>query len=177
MFVLTSIPRRVTTDIVFPYFCVTSQLSMPDIFNFISGRYVCMNCKLTRHIVVRNMRPGIYIEFGGCGIQFIIQCTMMYLTYCLSCRLRGDPCRRYQHPFIQITVWWNFHDDVMKWKQFPRYWPFVRGIHRSPVDPPHKGQWRGAMVFSLIYVWTNIWAKTIGRPVIWDAIAIIMTSL
>ena len=24
-----------------------------------------------------------------------------------------------------------------------RYWPFVRGIHRSPVNSPHKGQWRG----------------------------------
>ena len=23
------------------------------------------------------------------------------------------------------------HDDVIKWKHFPRYWPFVRGIHRS----------------------------------------------
>ena len=36
------------------------------------------------------------------------------------------------------------HDDVNKWKHFPRYWPFVRGIHRSPVNSPHKGQWRGA---------------------------------
>ena len=27
------------------------------------------------------------------------------------------------------------HDDVIKWKHFPRYWPFVRGIHRSPVTP------------------------------------------
>ena len=35
------------------------------------------------------------------------------------------------------------HDDVIKWKHFPRYWPFVRGIHRSPVISPHKGQWRG----------------------------------
>ena len=26
------------------------------------------------------------------------------------------------------------HDDVIKWKYFPRYWPFVRGIHRSPVN-------------------------------------------
>ena len=25
------------------------------------------------------------------------------------------------------------HDDVIKWKHFPRYWPFVRGIHRPPV--------------------------------------------
>ena len=27
----------------------------------------------------------------------------------------------------------DHHDDVIKWKHFPRYWPFVRGIHRSPV--------------------------------------------
>ena len=33
---------------------------------------------------------------------------------------------------------------------FSRYWPFVRGIHRSPVVSPHKGQWRGALMFSLI---------------------------
>ena len=33
------------------------------------------------------------------------------------------------------------HNDVNKWKHFPRYWPFMRGIHRSPVDFPHKGQW------------------------------------
>ena len=42
------------------------------------------------------------------------------------------------------------HDDVIKWKHFPRYWPFVQGIHRSPVNTPHKGQWRGALMFTLI---------------------------
>ena len=47
------------------------------------------------------------------------------------------------------------HDDVIKWKHFPRNWPFVRGIHRSPVNSPHKGQWRGALMFSLIFVWIN----------------------
>ena len=31
----------------------------------------------------------------------------------------------------------------------------MRGIHRSPVNSPHKGQWRGALMFSLIYVWIN----------------------
>ena len=30
-----------------------------------------------------------------------------------------------------------YHDDVIKWKYFARYWPFVRGIHRSPVNSPH----------------------------------------
>ena len=47
------------------------------------------------------------------------------------------------------------HDDVIKWKHFPRNWPLVRGIHRSPVNSPHKGQWRGALMFSLICVWIN----------------------
>ena len=51
------------------------------------------------------------------------------------------------------------HDDVIKWKHFPRYWPFVRGIYRSPVNSPHKGQWRGALIFSLICVWINGWVN------------------
>ena len=39
------------------------------------------------------------------------------------------------------------HDDVIKWKHFPCYWPFVRGIHRSPVNSPPKGQGRRALMF------------------------------
>ena len=38
---------------------------------------------------------------------------------------------------------------------FPRYWPFVMGIHLSPVDSPQKDRWRGALMFSLISAWTN----------------------
>ena len=51
------------------------------------------------------------------------------------------------------------HDDVIKCKHFPRYWPFVRGIHRSPVDSLHKGQWRGALMLYLICAWANGWAN------------------
>ena len=60
------------------------------------------------------------------------------------------------------------HYDVIKWKHFPRNWPFVRGIHRSPVNSPHKGQWRGALMFSLhkrlsrqSWGW---WFKTLSCP-------------
>ena len=49
------------------------------------------------------------------------------------------------------------HDDVIKWKHSPRHWPFVRGIHRFPVNSLNKGQWRGALMFSLICVWINGW--------------------
>ena len=60
--------------------------------------------------------------------------------------------------YFILLVFWR-HDDVIKWKNFPRYWPFVRGIHRSPVNSPHKGQWRGALMFSLMYVWINGWVN------------------
>ena len=66
-------------------------------------------------------------------------------------RLRGSSQR------AQLTL--TNHDDVIKWKHLPRYWPFVRGIHRSPVNSPHKGQWHGALMFSLICVWINGWVK------------------
>ena len=51
------------------------------------------------------------------------------------------------------------YDDVIKWKHFPRYWPFVRGIHRSLVNSPHKVQWCGALMFSLICAWINGWVN------------------
>ena len=52
-----------------------------------------------------------------------------------------------------------FHDDVIKWNHFPRYWPFVRGVHRLLVNSPHKGQWRGALMFSLICAWISGWVN------------------
>ena len=57
------------------------------------------------------------------------------------------------------VIWISLHDDVIKWKHFPRYWPFVRAIHRSPVNSPHKSQWRGALMFSLICAWINVWVN------------------
>ena len=51
--------------------------------------------------------------------------------------------------------WKSLHYDVIKWKHFSRNWPYVRGIHRSPVNSPHKGQWCGPLMFSLIFAWIN----------------------
>ena len=51
------------------------------------------------------------------------------------------------------------HDDVIKWKHFPRFWPFVRVIHRSLVNSPYKGQWRGALKFLWSAPWINGWVN------------------
>ena len=68
------------------------------------------------------------------------------------------PYTVYSRRMINISVA-PLHDDVIKWKPFPRYWPFVRGIHRSPLTSPHKGQWRGALIISSICAWINSWVN------------------
>ena len=50
-------------------------------------------------------------------------------------------------------------DDVIKWEHFPCCWPFVRGIHRFPMNSPHKGQWHGALMFSLTCARMNDWVN------------------
>ena len=52
-------------------------------------------------------------------------------------------------------AWWRHQME----KKIPWYWPFVPGIHRSPVNSPHKDQWRGALMFSLICTWINSWVN------------------
>ena len=61
---------------------------------------------------------------------------------------------------IVIRAWICAHNDVIKWKHFPRYWSFVRGIHRWPVISPHNDQWRGALMFSLSCASINGWVNT-----------------
>ena len=93
------------------------------------------------------------------GVQFYFclkTSTYMYIVMVANVQRHKGP--EHQH-------WWHCpnhpgilrFDDVIKWKHFPRYWPFVRGIHRLPVNSPHKDQWRGALMFSLI--WTKSWAN------------------
>ena len=72
--------------------------------------------------------------------------------------------------------WWSNGDETSLWTVFfaklaNEWWrnqmetfsallAFVRGIHRSPVNSPHKGQWRGALMFSLICAWINGWVNS-----------------
>ena len=57
-----------------------------------------------------------------------------------------------------FQIYLLYHDDVIKWKHFSHYWLFVRGIHQSLVNSPHKGHWRRVMIF-FIFTWTNVWVN------------------
>ena len=106
--------------------------------------------------------PKQYIFFfffgggGGGGGGGNVDNTI-YLYHAGLCHWHWDNCMMYYILFSRIIeqYWyrWTVHDIVIKWKHFPHYWPFVWGIHRSPVNIPHKGQWHRALMFSLISAW------------------------
>ena len=58
--------------------------------------------------------------------------------------------------FSPVThcAWWRHQMET-----FSAFLALYGGIHRSPVNSPHRGQWRGALKFSLIYARTNCWAN------------------
>ena len=94
---------------------------------------------------------SIFIQENACEIVF---CKMAYI-HCIWSRPQWVKVLK----ISKTTKVLDNHDDVIKWKHFPRYWLFLRGIHWSPVNSPHKGQWRGALMLSLICAWINRWVN------------------
>ena len=109
---------------------------------------------------------------NGCILFFFISLYKYYITNMFAWRISASHANIMTRQMLILKqniekcinfneenmAAWN-HDDVIKWKHISRNWPFVRGIHRGPVNSPHKGQWREAFVFSLICVWINGWVK------------------
>ena len=76
-----------------------------------------------------------------------------YLSVCIVCEDCALQYCSVGYQFCNVTgqySLWRYiklHNDVIKWKYFPRYWPFVRGIHG---EFPIQRQWRGTLMFTLI---------------------------
>ena len=98
-------------------------------------------------------RPAVHPENYSNNFRFVVFFFFFFFWYSLiSLESLIGPS-----PIITTVAAW--HDDVIKWKHFPLYWPVVRGNHRSLMNSPHKGQWRGALMFSLFCVWINSWVN------------------
>ena len=117
------------------------------IYIYIYIYYIYIHIWIDRYFMVYyGMLKGAHLA----SPQYFNSCSLMFMVYKIICL---------NHTWHYRYVWSHTQDDVMKCKHFPRYWPFVRGIHRSPVNSPHNGQWRGALIFSLICVWINGWVN------------------
>ena len=91
-----------------------------------------------------------------------LECMHSSILSCLRGQgLQSDDELYHKYSYLAKRV---FEDETTTcWRHqmatFPLYWPFVRGIHRSPVNSHHKGQWRGALMFPLICAWINRWVN------------------
>ena len=63
------------------------------------------------------------------------------------------------------------HDDFIKWKHFPRNWPFVWGIHRSGEFPTQRPVTRSFDVFFDLHLNKRLswhswgwWFETVSHP-------------
>ena len=99
-----------------------------------------MWCKIYRMWNLLNSR-----KVHGSKKVGVCKCLWICVTYTKTNKILDEWC----------------HDDVIKWKHFPRHWPLWGGggIHRSPVNSPHKGQWGRALIFSMICASTNGWVN------------------
>ena len=90
-----------------------------------------------------------------CYIKSAVYISIFEMGFSGELNIIGDPAGGFPHMNGNTCS----IDDVIKWKHFPRYGPFARGIHRSPVNSSHKGQWHGALMFSLISARINGWVN------------------
>ena len=120
-------------------------------------------CQITQWL--NNVLSGIWNEKPGllpaCVFGNWDRITILQWFYGHHCIISKSKARSMAYTSCRLPTtyhWWK-HDDVIKWKHFPRYWSFVWEIHRPPVNSLHKGQWRGALMFSWIYAWMNGWVN------------------
>ena len=102
-------------------------------------------------------RTGYFFSFthlclnqnGGRPVDdnFSIKSRTLQTMQCVNDHIPDEIAR-----FFHIVPW-----RCHQMETFSALLAFVWGIHRSPVNSPHKGQWRGALMFSLICVWINGW--------------------
>ena len=76
--------------------------------------------------------------------------------------LYHDVITTYTMPWInsdskQQISWSNHHHNSSPW--WRHQMEIFSGIHRSTVNTPHRGQWREALMYSLICVWINVWVN------------------
>ena len=126
-----------------PRFLSPYGFTRPQWVNLITTRFFCIHTRPVSWEMLKTSVTQLYLKKGH--LQLHPPC--LWEPTELNCG--------WSH-----YLYHGLHDDVIKWKHFPHYWPFLRGIHRSLVNSPHKGQWRGALMFSLICVWINSWENS-----------------
>ena len=145
---MTSIHTDITTAGHVGFLCpiITGSIELSPPINIYEPNFAHWD-------IFSNIDLGFKYETFKIVILYTINTYLFLLQAIFLSYLR---CRKSFHCCSALD---KSHNDIIKWKHFLRYWPFVRRIHWSPANSPHKGQWCGAMMFSLICAWTYSWVN------------------
>ena len=108
---------------------------------------------------------------------FKIKYLIFYISRKMVCHeMKNEHIECNTRPASKLAINFTFHDYGKKWKHFPRYWPFVKGTTGHRWIPLTKASDSALWCF-LWYAPEQTVEQTLETPMIWDAIALIMTSL
>ena len=89
------------------------------------------------------------------GANELIHVVLKMELYFLKCRYGSWYTNIYPWWIISGFTWWHHQMEAFS----ALLAICAGGIHWSPVNSPHKGQWRRALIFSLICIWINGWVN------------------
>ena len=125
------------TRMTFPFqFNIKGDKIIPRIYGF---------CTTNSHRVLKIRKTSL---FPNCMDTNDTKCRLVFYYNLIEIVRKGAIGNTSVIHSYTVMVWhrtsWRHQLET-----FPRYWTFVRGIHRSPMNSPHKGQWRVALMFFL----------------------------
>ena len=108
-----------------------------------------LNTNLTASRLYEILRKDVFsdIETGPCALSQRVDLFSPYL-------FRSQEKDQENAFKVSSVTWW-----CIQMETFSALLAIVRGVHQSPVNSFQKGQWRGALMFSLICAWTHDWAS------------------
>ena len=139
--------------------------------------FITLNTHLNEDTTLHHSRARVCVCVRACARVSVCLCLCARrdMSFSFSALATSNVFHSNKFQCVPSEHFVHVHDDVMKWKHFPRYRPFVRGIHRPLVNSPDKDQQRGALIIPLFRAWINGWVNNL-RLLVCDAIALIMTS-
>ena len=97
-----------------------------------------------------------------------VELTSLWWRPCHACLRRNWLWKRFSN-----TAKVRCHSYVMTWKHLLYYWPFVRGIHRPPVDSPHEGPVIRSFIFFLCCYPEQDAKQAVELPAIWEVLTLV----
>ena len=118
--------------------------------------------------------PWMHVQWKVIKSDSLDTCLLISILYCMLYSLRGYECHiNNKHNELSLlkfindlwifltlyscnswSPWWRHQMET-----FSALLALCAGNSPVPVNSPHKGQWRGALMFSFICVWINDWVN------------------